>query len=101
MPDLTSSVHAAVSVRWRLRLTVAIVLMALGALVATAVAVAYDEPLLTPLLLWLGVGALVVARQQVPRSVTAQERPRMAASATWVVLGILLYVVAPVVLSRS
>jgi hypothetical protein len=98
--DLTASAHAAVSSRWRLRLGVAVVLMALGALVATTVAVAYDESLLTPLLLWLGVVAVVVARRQVPRSVTTQERPRMAASAAWVVVGIVLYVVAPVVLGR-
>lgn len=67
---------------------------------ATVVAIAYDESLLMPVFLWLGVGAFLLAHQQVPRSVTAGERPRMAASAAWVVAGMVLYVGVPVVLNR-
>lgn len=100
MSDLSSTAHAAVSRRWRLRLAIAIAVFALGAVVATVVAIAYDESLLLPVFLWLGVGALLLAHQQVPRSVTAGERPRMAVSAAWVAVGVVLYVGVPVVLNR-
>lgn len=100
MSGISSSAHGLVSRRWRVRLAIAIALLALGAAVATVVAVAYDEPILTPVFLWLGVGALLLAHQQVPRSVTPGERPRMAASAAWVVVGMVLYVGVPVVLNR-
>ncbi|CAA9399385.1 MAG: hypothetical protein AVDCRST_MAG60-1996 [uncultured Nocardioides sp.] len=100
MPDLTSSAHAAIATRWRARLLVVIAVLALGALVATIIAVAYGESLLTPVLLWLGVGALVLALLQLPRSLTPGERPRMAASAAWLIAGIVLYVVVPMLVSQ-
>jgi hypothetical protein len=53
-----------------------------------------------PVFLWLGVGALLLALRQVPRSVTAGERPRMAVSAAWAVVGAVLYVGVPLVLNR-
>jgi hypothetical protein len=98
--DLSTSAHGLIARRWRTRLAIAIALFALGAVVATVVAAAYDESILTPVFLWLGVGALLLAHQQVPRSVTPGERPRMAASAAWVVVGMVLYVGAPLVLNR-
>ncbi|UUZ60744.1 hypothetical protein [Nocardioides sp. B-3] len=100
MSALSSSTHTAVTRRWRVRLAITVAVLGLGAAVATAVAIAHDESLVVPLFLWLGVGALALALQQVPRSVTSQERPRMAASAARVVVGIMLYVVVPVVLNR-
>lgn len=100
MSDIPGSTHTAVTRRWRVRLAIAVAVLGLGATVAMVVAVAYDESLVVPLFLWLGVGALVLAYHQVPRSVTSQEQPRMAASAAWVVVGIVLYVVVPVVLRR-
>lgn len=101
MSDIATSTHTAVTRRWRVRLAITVAVLGLGAAVATAVAIAYDESLVVPLFLWLGVGALALALQQVPRSVTSHERPRMAACSAWVVVGIVLYVVVPVLLNRS
>ncbi|MEO5665908.1 MAG: hypothetical protein ABIR39_21775 [Nocardioides sp.] len=101
MSDLPTPTHTAVTRRWRVRLAIAVAVLGLGAVVSTVVSIAYDESLVVPAFLWLGVGALALAHRQVPRSVTSQEQPRMAASAAWVVVGIVLYVVVPVVLNRS
>lgn len=85
------AVAAAVHARWRLRLLVAAVLLGLGVAVSFAIALAYDESLVVPLLLGAGVGCLVLARRAVPAS--------LRASAAWTVLAIMLYVLLPVALS--
>ncbi|WP_341229873.1 hypothetical protein [Nocardioides salarius] len=93
-------VQVAVVRRWRLLLGVVAGVFAVGAVAALATSLAYDESLLTPVLLVLGTGCVLAARASVPRGLGADERPTMARSAAWVVVAVLLYVVAPVLLGR-
>ncbi|QIX28128.1 hypothetical protein ncot_17175 [Nocardioides sp. JQ2195] len=94
------SIAAAVHRRWRLRLAIAVVLMALGALASTAISAGYGESLVVPVLLWVGVVCIVMAWRSVPHGVRDSERPAMARSAIWTVLGLLAYVVGPLLVSR-
>ena len=87
--------------RWRLRLLVVAVVLGLGAVVSLVISLAYGESLVVPALLVAGVACLVMAWRSVPRRIEAEERPTMARSAIWVVLGIVLYVVVPVALSNA
>ena len=65
------------------------------------ISLAFDEPLVVPLLLWAGVACVARSRHTVPRGVAAEGRPSMASSAGWATLSILFYVVVPVALSQA
>jgi hypothetical protein len=96
---LTRDDEVELHARSRLRLTVVLVVLALGAVLSTVTTLAYGggSPVV-PVLLWAGVGCLLLARSSVPRSTRDSAARRR--SATWVVLAVLLYVVAPLLVSR-
>ena len=87
--------------RWRVRLAVVVALLVPTAAVSLLLALVHDGPLVVPALLAAGAGCVVRAWRSVPRSLTASERPTMARSAAWAGLGLVLFVVVPVALTRA
>ncbi len=92
--------EAAVLARWRIRLGIAVAVMAGIVLVHTALAVGYGELSLTTLSWWGGLAAVVLARRSVPRGLSPEHRPQLAASARWTVLALLLFVAVPVLIAQ-
>jgi cell division protein FtsW (lipid II flippase) len=100
MRSLDPEANRMLRARWRTSLGVAAGLMTLFALVSTLVSVAYDETLVVPLLMWAGVGCVVMARRSLPHRVTPEERPALGRTAAWIVLALLSFFVLPLVLDR-
>jgi hypothetical protein len=96
---LTGEVQSETVRRWRLSLALVVVVCAVGCAISWVVSLAYGESLVVPVLLALGTGCFVMARRSIPATLTAGDRAALGASAGWVVVGILVFLVGPVALS--
>lgn len=93
-PEVNRALHD----RWRTSLAVAATIMLLSAGGAFAVGFLYGDHSVVPVPMLLGGLAVLAAVRTVPRAVLPEERPAMARSAGWTVLGILLFFGAPLLL---
>lgn len=93
-PEVNRELHH----RWSTSLAVAAALMLLYALGSLAVGFLYDEHSFVPVPMLLGGLSVVMAMRSLPRAVLPEERPAMARTARWIVLGIVLFFGGPLLL---
>lgn len=95
-----SEVDVATHARWRMSLTVAVVLMAATAVMSTALTLGYDGSPVVPVCLWVGVFWIVLARRSVPKGVRAEDVPDMRRSGVYVVWALVCFLLLPVLLTN-